>query len=241
MLIEAPDLHAAWGEDAAVGLRRFAEPPDWLLALKDAERISEGLRAWVPELSSGEIDWGACEVLRVRMRDGRWTAQCRLELDARGGPRSVDLAAHYLPEDATDVPLPGSNDEPFASMQWSCYVPELRLRFELLPGDAALTSLPALTEPEEARSILERCMRSASPVYADVRIESCEPRITRYKPGRRCTVLYQLTYGTDGNGDELPNPVVAKTHHGVKGRNAHESMRALWGSPLRDSPTVTIS
>jgi hypothetical protein len=120
-------------------------------------------------------------------------------------------------------------------------VPELRFEFRTEPPDSGLTSLPALTDPEKARALLERGIRASSPDYAALRIETCRPQVMRYKPGSRCTVLYHLTYPPEASGRGWPNPVVAKTHHGPKGRNAHESMAALWNSPLRLSRNVTVA
>src|SRR5207248_9088057 len=69
---------------------------------------------------------------------------------------------------------------------------------------------------------------------------SCVPRVMRYKPGSRCTILYHLEYppGPDAGWPEL---VVAKTYAGDKGRIAWEGMRALWASPLARSSAVTIA
>jgi hypothetical protein len=143
--------------------------------------------------------------------------------------------------DAGEAPGEEMPDEPFASEGWRCYAPELRLEFRVQPPDSALVSLPALTDPEEARGLLERGMRSSSPAYEGLRIEACRPQVMRYKPGRRCTVLYHIDYRLEDREREWPTPVVAKTYHGAKGRNADESMRALWGSPLRRSSTLTVA
>jgi Ser/Thr protein kinase RdoA (MazF antagonist) len=54
-------------------------------------------------------------------------------------------------------------------------------------------------------------------------------------------VLYRLEFPPEYEGRGWPNPVVAKTHHGAKGRNAYEGMRALWNSNLRTGSAVTIA
>jgi hypothetical protein len=58
--------------------------------------------------------------------------------------------------------------------------------------------------------------------------------VARYKPGSRCTVVYDLELPS-GAPDEWPRAVVAKTYHGDKGRTAFDGMRALWASPLRQA------
>jgi hypothetical protein len=229
----------AWGRDVAEGLRRFEAPPDWLLAMDDEDRIATGLRAWVPELRSGDQRLLRCEVVRGRPRHLRWTSHYRLVVASEDAERTIELRAQVVLEGA-DVPTPGPNDEPFGTEGWVCYVPELRLSFHREPPDDALVSLPDLMDPDRARPILERAMRGCSPRYADLRIRAVEPRVTRYKPGERCTVLYRMSYRDDGGERAGPDPVVAKTHHGAKGRTAHEAMTALWASPLRHSGHVAI-
>ena len=235
MLTDARRLHPAWGREVAEGLGRYADPPEWLLALDDPERVSEALVRWVPELS-GSLR--GCEVRRVRLRDRTWTGHYRLTLTSSDGQRVVDLLGRMVQDD--DL-APGPRTEPFGAEDWSCYLPEVRLELRTQPPEAALSSLDALTDATSARPLLERAMRAASPDYADVRIESVSPRVMRYKPGRRCTVLYRVTYPPDAADRGWPDPVVAKTYHGDKGRNAHESMTALWASPLRSSNHVTVA
>lgn len=235
-------LEGTWGREVTEGLRRFAELPDWLAAMKDSELVAQALVRWVPELRDGRQELRECEVLRVRLRDGAWAGQYAVRIEEGAEVRTVKLnGLLHVHGDAGSAPASGSNDEAFASEEWSCYAPELRLEFRLLPADAALVSLPALTDPEAARLLLERGMRQSSPAYADLRIEGCTPRVMRYKPGRRCTVLYDLNYPAEAGNRGWPDPVVAKTHHGIKGRNADASMRALWDSPLRNSPNVTVA
>jgi Ser/Thr protein kinase RdoA (MazF antagonist) len=233
-------LERAWGREVARGLKRFTEPPDWLLAVDDPERVAAALVRWVPELSSGRLRLRDCEVERMRLKDGAWAGQYRLVVWDSAGEREVALDARVV-ADGSDSLAPGVNREPFAAGSWRCYAPELALEFRARPPDAVLASLPTLTDPRKARALLERGMRSASPRYADIRILSCTPTVMRYKPGSRCTVLYRLEYPPEGAAQGWPNPVIAKTHHGSKGRTAHASMIALWASPLRASDNVTVA
>jgi hypothetical protein len=232
-------LEATWGPDVAQGLRRLAEPPDWLVAIKDPERVGAALTSAIPELRDGRVSLRECEALRVRLRDGSWSGQYRLVVEEDDEERTVKLLG--VLRDADDAPPEETMDKAFGSEGWSCYAPELRLELRVQPPDAALVSLPALTDPQEARVLLEKGMRSVSPAYESLTIEACRPQIMRYKPDRRCTILYQIDYPLEDRRRGWPTPVVAKTHHGVKGRNAHESMMALWDSPLRHSSTVTVA
>lgn len=240
MLTVVDSIHPAWGRKVIEGLRGFADAPDWLLALDDPQRISQALMRWVPELSSGDLSLEDCDVKRVRLRDDTWTGQYHLSIEQGGEQRSVQLNGRLVREGAAEPP-PGSSPAPFASPQWRCYAPELRLDFQAQPADAALAALPSLTDPERARTLLQSGISKASPAYEGLRIEGCKPRVMRYKPGSRCTILYELEYPNGGAERGWPNPVVAKTHHGPKGLNAHESMSALWDSPLRVSPNVTVA
>jgi hypothetical protein len=87
-------------------------------------------------------------------------------------------------------------------------------------------------------------IRAASPAYKDLQIEACHPKVARYKPGSRCTIVYHLDYpkgpGTDVH-PRWPELVVAKTYRKEKGQNAYETMRALWNSPLASGEAVKIA
>jgi aminoglycoside phosphotransferase (APT) family kinase protein len=66
--------------------------------------------------------------------------------------------------------------------------------------------------------------------------------VVRYKPGSRCTILYDLHYPTELASDySWPALVAVKTYKGSKGKNAYAGMRALWDSPLGNSDAVMIA
>ena len=70
-----------------------------------------------------------------------------------------------------------------------------------------------------APSALPVSIRAAAPNYQDLRIEACAPKIMRYTPGSRCTILYRLQYPADlAAGRDWPAIVVAKTYKGGKGK-----------------------
>jgi Phosphotransferase enzyme family len=74
--------------------------------------------------------------------------------------------------------------------------------------------------------LLEPVLHQAG--YHDTAIARCRPRVVRYKPGARCTVLADLDYADPGGAGPPPNPVVLKTHDDDKGAAAWAAMAALW-------------
>lgn len=126
---------------------------------------------------------------------------------------------------------------------WDCYLPDLRLVLQSQSQETELAALPQLLDPQQSRCLLQESMRvgSAAPTYGELQIAASTPKVMRYKPGNRCTVLYQLDYEAQAAEQRWPTVVVAKTYNGDKGQNAFEAMQALWHSPLRSSTTVTIA
>jgi hypothetical protein len=102
--------------------------------------------------------------------------------------------------------------------------------------------LPSLTDPDQARALLEESIRRGPGAYSDIRIAAAAPRVARYKPNSRCTIVYRLDYPANlGPERHWPDLVVAKTYRGDSGQNAYVGMRALWGSPLATSEKVSIA
>jgi Ser/Thr protein kinase RdoA (MazF antagonist) len=217
-------------------LERLAAMPGWLGVLDDDARIEAALRAVVPELRGAKLR-------DVRLKNGAWTARCRLDLPGQdGAERSLHFSARIIP--------PGG-DEPAAtpptvapgSPERGGWIPALRLT---LVADAEpegkLPALALLTDPERARAFLEQVIRAGTPAYHDLRILGCEPRVMRYSAGSRCTILYKLQLPAEERAASWPDVVVVKTYHRPdKGRIAWEGMQGLWQSPLRTSRVVTIA
>jgi len=224
-------------------LRRFGTLPDWLSVIDDAERVRSELARGIPEFASGALTLLSCDIKRARMKKNIWTAICRLTVadQARGEPQVVALRGTLLPPTLAEPQTGNDTQHPFGSAAWRIYIPALRLKLEPQPPDEALPALPILTDPEQARALLEASIRAGSPGYQDLRVQSCEPKIMRYKPGSRCTILYRLAYAPADADRDWPDIVVAKTYHGDKGRIAYEGMRALWDSTLARDDAVTIA
>jgi hypothetical protein len=244
--------------DVLAGLRRFATP-DWLAAVIKTERVRAALCRHVPEFASEQLTLRDCEVKRLRLRDksGYWTGTYLLTVEGLqpGQSQIVPVRGKLFPPGLTGGDHPtaphGQNGlasgvpRPFGADGWRCYLPELRLELEMQPPDTELPSLPILTDPEQSRVLLERGIRAGAPAYADFRLRACTPKVMRYKPGSRCTVLYRLEYPPEATGRNWPEIVVAKTYQSDKsdnkGQNAYHAMRVLWDSRLGRSSAVTIA
>jgi hypothetical protein len=241
---------------ASALLRKRLQPPDWLTAAVTPACVRTGLLRLVPEFASGRLVLSSCEVKRLRFREsqGCWSGMYLLTIEGlpqasqSGQQDEEQVLQQVVPVHGTLIPpglrepAHGVNDVPFGAEQWRCYLPELHLELRTQPPDSELAALPQLTDPEAARSLLETSIRAGAPHYDDLRIESCTPKVMRYKPGSRCTILYHLAYPPAlAQGHNWPAVVVAKTHHGAKGQNAYAGMQALWNSPLGTSHTVAIA
>ena len=123
---------------------------------------------------------------------------------------------------------------PFGEPGWRGYLSDLRLQLEVEVADAALPALPTLVDADEAAMFLQGVLRDAG---HDVDVAGCVPDVVRYKPGSRCTIVYRMHY----RGRPGPDPLVAKTHQGDKGRTAWEAMQALWERPVARDGVVILA
>ncbi|MBK9714891.1 MAG: phosphotransferase [Kouleothrix sp.] len=236
-------LDPAQQQAILAGLRRFMDAPEWLGPPGQAERVSAALQRSVPELASGELSLEKVVVKRLRLKKGQpgWTGQYEVTVTRPGGPPRTGLLSALIVPPGVAEPDAGGPAAPFGSPEWRIYLPELRLELKTQPEDPALPALPLLTDPAEARALLERSIRACSPAYADISIQGCTIRHLRYKPGSRATVVYDLQYAPAHAGRPWPPIVVAKTYSGSKGQNAYDGMAALWASALSTGEVVTIA
>jgi hypothetical protein len=227
----APAPAEVWGS-----LRRFGSLPAWLTAAADPEQVTAALVRHEPRLA---LDRVAAKRLRLNRGEGTWTGRYEVTVTGPDGvAHAIALLGTVHPPTAAPAP-DGSPASPFGTPGWHRVIPELGLELSSAPADeAALPSLPLLTDPLRARALVQQRLRAAAPAYAGLRLAGCTPRVVRSKPGNRCTILYDLTYppGVDG-----PRLVVAKAYRGDKGRNAWDGMRALWASPLAAGDVVSIA
>lgn len=222
------------------GLSYLEHLPDWLVAATDPGQVIAALKRHVAEFASGELAVRTCELDRLRLKGERWEALFELAIDGQGGKRDVMLTGTLTPPGAPAAEARPSGGA-FGTPEWRCSIPELGLDLWMYFEDAALEALPLLTDAALAQPFLQESIRACSPHYAGLTIASCKPKVKRYKPGSRCTVLYFLGYGAAPGSEQWPDLVVAKTYSRDKGQNAYEAMSKMWASPLSKGDVVAIA
>lgn len=226
------------------GLQLYSELPQWVLDATDPKLVMQALARNIPELLAGDKVLCNCDIHHVLYKDNRWFGAYKLEIEARndGGEVGVlNLRGNFIPPDQS-AQLKTEIQGKLGDDTWYGLIPEVNLEFRQQEPEKVLAALSLLTDPEGSRQLLESSIRAGSARYADFHIDVCKPNVVRYKPGSRCTIVYQLEY-RDGNGNERswPHLVVAKTYRNEKGQHAYQSMRAVWESPLGSSQAVTIA
>ena len=225
------------------GLGKFSQLPDWLVAARDPDHIRDRLSQIVPEFNQGLLILQKCDVGHIRYKDDHWTGLYHLTtcLPAEETPQTMTLEGVIYPPSVIPPGHP-QVEGTFGMEGWHAVIPDLNLKLRTQESETVLASLSFLTDPEESRHFLMRNIRAGSPKYQDIEIQASNPKIARYKPGSRCTVLYHLEYPRGGPSDrQWPELVIAKTYRNEKGKNAFDGMMALWNSPLASSGTVQIA
>jgi len=225
------------------GLQTFRDLPDWMMAARDPERICAALSQAIPEFRSGQLILHQCDSSNIRYKAENWSGFFELTVSKPGesGTSTINLQGIlYSPRIISSHPLLVENS--LGSKEWHAVIPDLNLELWTKQPEAVLSALDLLTDPEQSRQYLMSRIRAGSPAYQDLQIQACHPRVARYKPGSRCTIVYRLDYppGSDVH-HHWPDLVVAKTYRKEKGQNAYDSMRALWDSPLASSNAVKIA
>ena len=239
-------------DEAIEALAPFAELPDWLAAPMRPDRLEESLRRHVPELTDGTLTLLSCRADQLRAKEDQWLARCRVTLTTPpttadtdtdtdtgtdGQTREVVLVGvlHH-PHQGDPDPLPHTQAR-FGEPGYQVWLPDLRLHLAQEETDPGLPSLGDLTDPHASARLIETMLRQGNHPHAH--ITTSTPTIARYKPGSRCTIVYDLTY--DPPAPTLPNPVIAKTHQGDKGAYAHQAMTALWNTHLSHGHHVLLA
>ncbi len=142
----------------------------------------------------------------------------------------------HHPHQGDPDPLPHTQAR-FGEPGYQVWLPDLRLHLAQEETDPGLPSLGDLTDPHASARLIETMLRQGNHPHAH--ITTSTPTIARYKPGSRCTIVYDLTY--DPPAPTLPNPVIAKTHQGDKGAYAHQAMTALWNTHLSQGHHVLLA
>lgn len=224
--------------DALAG---FAVIPDWLGDAMRPERIAASLTHHVPELADGRLELLETIPRLLRAKGEDWVLRYDVRVAAPGGePFGVVLVGNlYAPQFDPPARTPRPTAVRFGTPGWSAWLADLRADIRVQASDTELPSLPALVEPDAAAAMIQPVLREAG--YADATIVRCEPKVVRYKPGSRCTVVVELEYDGAPSERPLPELVVLKTHHGDKGANAWGAMKALWERPIAHSDVVKLA
>jgi len=227
-------------DPVAAALEQLEDRPSWLLALADGAALGAALVRRVPEFATGELELRDCRFERLRIREKSQTTVHRVTVTNSGadGDRSLELHGELVPPDRVDAQAADGGGA-FATEEWRCYMPELRLVVRAEPAGSAVAAPSALTNPDEARALLENAIRACSPAYADLRIQACFPRVLGEK-GARATVLYDLEFAPEDRERGWPTPVVVKTYRRDKSRKVYEAMSELW-SQLGENDVVSIA
>src|SRR5919202_1036983 len=241
--VELRDQRAPGAVPAA--LYQFGALPAWLEAAAQPERVQSALARSVPAFAAGELQLEACAIRRLRFKAKTrcWTGSyCLTVLGPQPGQRRVVVLRGMIVPPGMDAPVAASAALAFGAEGWRTYLADLRLDLQVEPEETALTMLPALTDPDQARALLEQGIRGGSEAYSEIRIAAATPRVAHYKANSRCTILYDLEYPADLAAERRgPDLVVAKTYKDDLGQNAYAGMRALWDSPLATSEKVSIA
>jgi phosphotransferase family enzyme len=227
------------------GLQVFRDLPDWMMAARDPERICAALSQAIPEFRSGQLVLHECDSSNVRYKTENWSGFYELTVSKPGEATTSKIHLQGIlsaPDTVSSRPLLVENS--LESKEWHAVIPALNLELWPKEPEGVLSSLELLTDPEQSRQYLMSRIRTASPSYRDLQIEACHPKVARYKPGSRCTIVYHLDYPKGPGADahqRWPELVVAKTYRKEKGQNAYETMCALWNSPLSSSNALKIA
>src|SRR5918911_2009789 len=185
--VELRDQHAPGAVPA--GLQEFTVLPAWLEAAAQPERVQCVLARSIPGCAAGELTLEACEIKRLRFR-GKTRCWIGSYCVTVAGPqpeqrRVVVLRGTIIPP-GMDEPAAASAVTAFGEPGWRTYLPDLRLELQVQLEETELTMLSSLTDPDQARTLLEESIRRGPGAYSDIRIAAASPRVVRYK-NSRCT------------------------------------------------------
>src|ERR671938_1899453 len=196
--VELRDQHAPGAVPA--GLQPFGALPAWLEAAAQPKRVQSALARSLPAFATAELQLEVCEIrlLRFSAKTGCWTGSYRVTVAGpQPGQRRIVVLRGTIVPPGMEEPAAAGATPAFGEHGWRTYLPELRLHLQVQPEETELMMLPALTDPDQARALLEQSIRSGPGAYSDLRIAAATPRITRYILNNRCTIVYDLAYPAD--------------------------------------------
>src|SRR5205085_9598016 len=123
------------------------------------ERVGSAVGRCIPAGAAGELRLEACKIRRLRFRAKTrcWTGSYRITVAGPqpGQRRVVVLRGTIVPPGMDDPPAAGTATA-FGAEGWRTYLPDLHLDLQSQPEETTLTMLPSLTNPDEARGLLEQ-------------------------------------------------------------------------------------
>jgi hypothetical protein len=213
----------------------FAEPPEWLSAAGDGERVSAALRREVPELA-GPISLQACHVEDLRLRGSQWTGRYVVSLGSPSGELThVALTGVVDPRDQGRDERPGRL--PFDDPDWRIRLEDPPVALRHAEVDRRLAALPLLTQPSTAAGFLESALAS---VWPGIHVDACDPYVVRYRAGQRCALVCHLDYSEEAD-PAWPGVVVAKVHRRGEGAIGHAALQALAASGVGRSGHLRLA
>src|SRR5262245_25380491 len=229
--------------DAAQVVRQFGAIPPWLAIALDADQVMAALNQHVPEFISGALALRGCTIDQLHLKDtnGEWGRNWLLTVADADGERRIPIRVALVAPGLSPLDQPSAT-APLESSDWSCWLPEVGLLCKRgrSKKDKELPSLKALTDAEQARSLLEQALRAQASGYGHVSIRSCIPEVLLNKPGKSAVIRYTLDYGLEGAGQGWRDTVILKMYNDDTAHDAFLGMRAVWNAGLQKSAAVRI-
>ena len=177
------------------GLQAFGELPDWMMAARNPDRLRAALSQAIPEFQSGQLILQKCDSSNIRYKGENWQGFYELTVSKPGESDTIMINLQgVLSAPGAHVGRPLFIEKALGSKDWHAFIPTLNLELWTKEPESVLSSLELLTDPEQSRQYLMSQIRAGSSAYSDLEIEASHPKIARYKPGSRCTIVYHLDY-----------------------------------------------
>ena len=154
--VELRDQHALGAVPA--GLHQFGALPAWLQDAAKSERVQSALARSIPAFAAGELTLEVCEIKQLRFQANIrcWMGSYRVTVARpQPGQRRVVVLRGMIVPPGMDAPAAARAVTAFGEQGWRTYLPDLRLALQVQPAETELTMLPSLTDPDEARALLE--------------------------------------------------------------------------------------
>lgn len=228
----------------AQAIRQLGTIPPWLAAALDSGQVMQALNRHVPEFASGALLLRDCAIdqLHLKDADGEWGRNWTLTVVGAEGEQRIPMRVQLIAPGLAQIDPP-TGSAPFESSDWRCWLPEVGLLCKRgrSKKDKELPALPVMSDPEQARSLLEQALRSQAAGYEQASLRACTPQVLLNKPGKSAIIRYALAYnGDEGDAHSWRDSVILKLYNDDIGRQAFDGMRAIWNTGIRAGSGVGI-